>query len=101
MDRDQECRYCGKIIHGLGCPYSPDGYHEEIGDTEHCIRCGSTSYGPGCFYADAKTNPNMVHIHGHGKDSNGKMRCIYCGVILSKGSNMTGCVYSPNGKHKL
>ena len=99
MEREDECRYCGKNAHGYGCVYSPDGIHEETGDAEHCIRCGSTSYGNGCVYA-TEDNINKIHIHGHGKDSQGNMRCIYCGAILSKGSNMNGCWYSPNGKHK-
>ena len=99
MRREDNCRYCGKVMHGPGDPFSPDGYHEEVGDAEHCIRCGSTAYGEGCVFSNYNENPRGIHIHGHGKDSSGNTRCIYCGKHMT--SNMDGCVFSPNGRHKF
>ena len=100
-ERNDECRYCGKVAHGGGCIYSPDGMHEEAGDADHCIRCGSTNYGPTCIFADV-SNPRKIHIHGHGKSpKDGKIHCIYCGVIMGKGGVSGGsCIFSPTGKHQ-
>ncbi len=99
--RNDECRYCGKIAHGPGCMFSPDGIHEESGDADHCIRCGSTAYGPTCMFADV-SNLKKIHIHGHGKsDKDGKIHCIYCGAILGSGGvNGGSCIFSPTGRHR-
>lgn len=91
-----KCRYCGQDAHGTGCFYSPTGVHKATGDPEHCIMCGSTAYGTGCYYAE-NNNPRKVHIHGHGKGTDGKVHCIYCGVTIPDGS---ACFYSPTGKHE-
>ena len=101
-ERNDECRYCGtKGVHGTGCLYSPSGMHEEVGDADHCIYCGSTSYGTGCLFANPKENPKKLHKHGHGKsDKDGKLHCIWCGKIIDK-SGGYGCLFSPSGKHQL
>ena len=104
--RNDKCRYCSKKgIHGKDCLFSPDGYHEEIGDADHCIRCGGTNYGPGCIMASAD-NKKKIHIHGHGiSGKDGKYHCIYCGKVMSgpgKSGGVTGpgCLFSPNGRHQ-
>jgi len=101
MSNNLECRYCGKKVTGAGCQFSPDGFHTSVGDNDHCIRCGSTSYGPTCIYAESD-NKRKVHIHGHGKsEKDGKVHCIYCGAILgSGGQNGGSCLFSPSGKHQ-
>lgn len=94
------CRYCGKQASGRGCLYSPDGYHEAVGDADHCIRCQSSNYGAGCLYP-SKDNKKKIHIHGHGKSlKDGKLHCVYCGKVMAPGTAGAGCLYSPNGKHQ-
>jgi len=95
-----ECRYCGKKVTGAGCAFSPDGYHTAIGDNDHCIRCGSTSYGSTCQFAESD-NVDKVHIHGHGKsETDGKVHCIYCGMVISGTGGGAGCPFSPTGYHR-
>lgn len=99
-DRNDNCRYCGdngRGRHGYGCPYSPNGMHVEIGDDEHCIYCGSTSYGSNCTYSNVKGKLGKVHVHGHSRGRSGSPKCIYCGGT-AKGNN---CPYSPSGKHEF
>lgn len=100
MSRPTACRYCGDEAHGPGCMHSPDGYHESIGDNDHCVRCGSTSYGPGCMYPE-KGNLRELHIHGHGVSAyDGEPHCIYCGDLIGRNGNPAGpCMYSPTGRH--
>jgi len=100
--RNDTCRFCGrKGVHGKDCLYSSDNFHEEIGDADHCIRCGSTNYGPSCIMA-AASNKKKIHIHGHGVSSkDGKYHCVYCGKLLnSPGTAGPGCLFSPNGRHQ-
>lgn len=101
LERNDECRFCGKIAHGPGCQFSPDGFHEEAGDAGHCIRCGSTNYGPTCQFPDSR-NIRKVHVHGHGKSiKDNKIHCIYCGAILGQGGVSGGsCMFSPTGRHQ-
>lgn len=98
-ERNNSCRYCGREgVHGTGCLFSPTGMHEEVGDGDHCIYCGSTNYGTGCLFSSEK---GKIHKHGHGKsEKDGKMHCVWCGKVLEK-SGGTGCLFSPNGKHQL
>lgn len=99
--RNDKCRYCSKKgVHGKDCLYSPDGFHEEIGDADHCIRCGGTSYGPSCIMASAD-NKKKIHIHGHGVSAkDGKYHCIYCGKVMNPGTSGPSCLFSPNGRHQ-
>ena len=99
--RNDTCKYCGKTgVHGMGCLQSPNGYHEEVGDADHCIFCGSTNYGKGCLlnpYKELET----LHIHGHGKaDRDGKIHCIYCGAVLTTSTSRGQCLLSPTGSHQ-
>lgn len=94
-ERRDTCRYCGKRgVHGKICSYSPYDIHVEEGDAEHCIFCGSTSYGTYCSY---DPSDNHTHRHGHG-NINGKPACIWCGKT---GVSGTGCNFSPTFRHEF
>lgn len=85
------CRYCGQKVHGAGC-ISPNGYHVSVGDSEHCIYCGSSNYGVMCSYNVDAPVEKRYHVHGHGEG-----KCVYCG---QKATGMM-CPYSPDGYHKM
>lgn len=91
------CRWCGlEDRHGSSCSSSLYGVHMEIGDGDHCIYCGSSSYGSSCIHNPGIiTAGKTVHVHGHDDSSN--PRCVYCGDRRTG----PGCLFSPNGMHQL
>ncbi len=95
------CKYCGKQMTGPGCQFSPDGYHELVGDNDHCVRCGSTNYGGSCMYPSSD-NWDHIHVHGHGVSAkDGRVHCIYCGKDIGPGGYAgSSCIYSPTGRHE-
>lgn len=99
--RNSTCRYCGKEnVHGMGCLQSPTTYHEEAGDADHCIFCGTTYYGRGCLM-NPYSELNTLHIHGHGlSEIDNKIHCIYCGALVTTSSSRGQCMLSPTGNHQ-
>lgn len=94
------CKYCGDLGKtGGSCYYSPDGIHEDVpDDPDTCVRCGSTSYGTGCYYPHPDNGPGQS-FHKHGV---GERRCVWCGHVMGREGNLgDACIFSPTGRHSL
>ena len=101
---NRACRFCNQEnVHGPSCPLSSvevDGnrIHVEIGDKNYCIYCGSTNFGPSCYWSPE--DKPFRHMHKHGHDPEGRL-CVWCGVDVKKVGINNSCFYSPTGRHEL